>query len=160
MRILSGVQPSGRLHIGNWFGAIRQFVALQGEPANDCFYFVADLHAMTSSHDGARLRARHRGAFNQAYRPLLTVPEELILPEAELKKKVMGIVTDSTPVADPKPTRGLLLETFGEARRRREELIRDPAEIERVLRDGAERAAAVMGPVLAECRRACGLGWA
>ena len=39
MRILSGIQPSGALHIGNYFGAIRQYIALQEE--NDAFYFVA-----------------------------------------------------------------------------------------------------------------------
>jgi tryptophanyl-tRNA synthetase len=232
MRILSGVQPSGKLHIGNYFGAIRQFVQLQTDAANECYYFVADLHAMTTIKDGTVLRDNtfrvaadfialgldpkrsvlyrqsdvpevtelawmlstvtpmgllQRGhsykdkvakgispnhglfaypvlmaadilivradrvpvgkdqkqhlemtrdiaaTFNQTYgRDVLRVPEELILPEvavvpgvdgqkmsksygntleifapeAELKKRVMAIVTDSTPVADPKPTRG------------------------------------------------------
>lgn len=49
MRILSGIQPSGRLHIGNYFGAIRQHIGLQAE--NECFYFIADYHALTSSPD-------------------------------------------------------------------------------------------------------------
>jgi len=232
MRILSGVQPSGNLHIGNYFGAIRQFVQLQADPANEGYYFVADLHAMTTIKSGAELRENsfkvaadylalgldpqrsvlyrqsdiaevaelawmlstvtpmgllQRGhsykdkvakgitpnhglfaypvlmaadilivradkvpvgkdqkqhlemtrdiaaAFNQTYgQPILKVPDELILPEvavvpgvdgqkmsksygntleifapeAELKRRVMSIVTDSTPVSDPKPTRG------------------------------------------------------
>ena len=232
MRILSGVQPSGNLHIGNYFGAIRQFVALQRHADNECFYFIADLHAMTTIRDGATLRALSRlvasdyialgldpnrsilyrqsdvpevaelawmlstvtpmgllqrghsfkdktakgivpnhglfaypvlmaadilivradkvpvgkdqkqhlemtrdiaGAFNQAYGgDVLKVPEEMILQdvavvpgldgqkmsksygntieifarEGELKKRIMSIVTDSTPVEDPKPTRG------------------------------------------------------
>ncbi len=54
MRVLSGVQPSGILHIGNYFGAIRQFVALQAD--HQCFYFLADLHALTTVHDAERLR--------------------------------------------------------------------------------------------------------
>ena len=54
-RILSGVQPSGKLHIGNYFGAIRQFLELQ-EQENECFYFIADYHAMTSVKDPATLR--------------------------------------------------------------------------------------------------------
>src|SRR5947209_2311196 len=54
MRVLSGIQPSGALHIGNYFGAIRQYVALQ--EANDAFYFVADYHALTSVRDAAKLR--------------------------------------------------------------------------------------------------------
>jgi len=164
-------------------------------------------------------------AFNQTYgEPILKVPEELILPEVavvpgidgqkmsksygntleifapegELKKRVMSIVTDSTPVSDPKPTRGntlyallklftpaaqwpetkrlfteggtgygemkkrllgLILDTFGEARRRREELDRDRAYVEEVLRRGRERAGKVIGQVMAHCRRVCGVGW-
>jgi tryptophanyl-tRNA synthetase len=46
-RILSGVQPSGKLHLGNYFGAIRQHIALQDEGA-ECFYFIADYHALTT----------------------------------------------------------------------------------------------------------------
>ena len=323
MRILSGVQPSGKLHIGNYFGAIRQFVEMQDQPGNECYYFIADLHAMTTIRSGAELRANsqmvaadflalgldprrsilyrqsdvpevtelawmlstvtpmgllQRGhsykdkvakgmvpnhglfaypvlmaadilivradrvpvgrdqkqhlemtrdiaaAFNQAYGdPVLKVPEEMILPdvavvpgidgqkmsksygntleifapEAELKKRVMSIVTDSTPVDQPKPTRGntlyallklfsapaqwpdtkrcfteggtgygelkkrllgLLLERFGEARRRRAELERDPGHVEQVLRDGHDRAMAVIEQVMADCRRLAGLG--
>ena len=322
MRILSGVQPSGSLHIGNYFGAIRQFVQMQGEPGAECYYFVANMHAMTTIHDGADLREKsfmvaldflalgldplrsviylqsdvpevtelawmlstvtpmgllQRGhsfkdkvargltanhglfaypvlmaadilivrsdkvpvgrdqkqhlemtrdiaaAFNQEYgQNALKVPEELILPEVavvpgvdgqkmsksygntleifapenELKKRVMSIVTDSTPVSEPKPTRGntlyallklftpteewpatkrlfseggtgygdlkkrllgLVLSTFGDARRRREELLRDRGHVERVLRDGRDRAKVVIDQVMADCRRLTGM---
>jgi tryptophanyl-tRNA synthetase len=54
MRILSGIQPSGALHIGNYFGAIRQYIALQ--EGNEAYYFVADYHALTSVRDAALLR--------------------------------------------------------------------------------------------------------
>ena len=47
MRILSGIQPSGKLHIGNFFGAMRQHLQLQAE--HDCYYFIADFHALTSN---------------------------------------------------------------------------------------------------------------
>ncbi len=47
MRVLSGIQPSGRLHIGNFFGAMRQQLALQAE--HECLYFIADYHALTSN---------------------------------------------------------------------------------------------------------------
>jgi tryptophanyl-tRNA synthetase len=47
LRVLSGIQPSGRLHIGNFFGAMRQHLKLQSE--HDCFYFIADYHALTSN---------------------------------------------------------------------------------------------------------------
>jgi len=47
LRVLSGIQPSGRLHIGNYFGAMRQHLQLQAE--HECFYFIADYHALTSN---------------------------------------------------------------------------------------------------------------
>ena len=324
MRILSGVQSSGNLHIGNYFGAIRQFVALQDHAENECYYFIADLHAMTTIRDGTVLRGNafevavsflalgldpkravlyrqsevaevaelswmlstvtpmgllQRGhsfkdkvargitpnhglfaypvlmaadilivradkvpvgkdqkqhlemtrdiaaGFNQAYgESVLKVPEELILPEvavvpgidgqkmsksygntleifaaeAELKRRMMSIVTDSTPLDAPKPTRGntlyallklftppeewpatkklftegghgygemkkrllgLFLETFAEARRRREELVRDPGYVHAVLREGRQRAQVAIDQVMADCRRLTGCGW-
>ncbi|MFM7149122.1 MAG: tryptophan--tRNA ligase, partial [Gemmataceae bacterium] len=61
-RILSGVQPSGKLHLGNYFGAIRQHIALQDE--GECFYFIADYHALTTLAD--------------------------IQPEAKLRKKTLA----------------------------------------------------------------------
>ncbi|MCX7894483.1 MAG: tryptophan--tRNA ligase [Thermoanaerobaculum sp.] len=323
MRVLSGVQPSGRLHIGNYFGAIRQFVQLQNDPHNQCFYFIANLHAMTTVHDGKTLQEHTQmlavdflalgldpqrsvlyrqsdipevtelawllstvtpmgllqrchsykdkvskgispnhglfaypvlmaadilivradkvpvgkdqkqhlevtrdvaAAFNNQYgEQVLHLPEEMILPEvavvpgidgrkmsksygntldifapeAELKKRVMAIVTDSTPVEEPKPTRGntlyhllklftpkeewpqvrrwftpggtgygkmkqhllgLILDHFRQARRRREELLQDLGYVETVLRQGAEKARAVVSQVMADCRRVCGLG--
>ena len=47
MRVLSGIQPTGRFHWGNYFGAIRQYINLQ-EEAEDAFYFIANLHALTT----------------------------------------------------------------------------------------------------------------
>ena len=47
MRVLSGIQPTGRFHWGNYFGAIRQYIDLQ-EEAEDAFYFIANLHALTT----------------------------------------------------------------------------------------------------------------
>jgi len=59
MRVLSGIQPSGdRLHIGNYFGALRQFVALQEE--HEMLLFIADYHSMNSVRDGAARRAATR----------------------------------------------------------------------------------------------------
>ena len=323
MRILSGVQPSGNLHLGNYLGAIRQFVALQDHPGSECYYFVADLHAMTTIHDGERLRSLARQvaidylalgldperaviyrqsdlpqvtelawmlstvvtmgllqrshsykdklargiapthglfaypvlmaadilivraervpvgrdqkqhlemtrdiatAFNNAYgKRTLRLPEPVILPDSavvpgidgqkmsksygnviepfasedEIRRSVMSIVTDSTPLEAPKPMRGstlytllemlapgdrwpalrrlftdgghgygeikksllgLILDTFRQARRRREELLRDPGHVDAILRSGAERAQGVAAEVMTVCRRACGLG--
>ena len=54
MRILSGIQPSGTLHIGNYFGMMRPAIALQAE--GETFYFIAEYHALTSLRDPKALR--------------------------------------------------------------------------------------------------------
>ncbi|MDP9148796.1 MAG: tryptophan--tRNA ligase [Myxococcota bacterium] len=62
MRILSGIQPSGTLHLGNYFGAIQQHVDLQEAAggADHAFYFIANYHSLTTLHDAGRLRALTR----------------------------------------------------------------------------------------------------
>ena len=54
-RFLSGIQPSGRLHLGNYYGAIREHVRLQDQ--GEAYYFIADYHALTSLRDAKALRA-------------------------------------------------------------------------------------------------------
>jgi tryptophanyl-tRNA synthetase len=49
MRVLSGIQPTGRFHWGNYFGAIRQYIDLQYD--NEAYYFIANLHALTTVRD-------------------------------------------------------------------------------------------------------------
>ncbi len=319
MRVLSGIQPSGRLHIGNFFGAMRQQLALQAE--HECFYFIADYHALTSNPAPADIAGRiidlaidymalgldtkktvfwrqsdvpqvtelawllscitpvgllqrctsfkdkvaqgispNHGLFaypvlqaadilifnsdlvpvgadqkqhievtrdiairfNNSFGEILTLPKEHIIesvavvpgldgrkmsksydntieifePESSVKKKIMRIVTDSTPVEDPKnPDKCnvfalLKLVTsedelsrwesryrtggmgYGEAKKRLAELLIDyfkpyrekRAELEanidyvnKVLADGAKRAAAVAVETLAKVRKAMGL---
>jgi tryptophanyl-tRNA synthetase len=321
MRSLSGVQPSGTLHIGNYFGAIRQFVRLQEE--HDCYYFMADLHALTTVQDAKRFSELNRelatgylalgldpgrsviyrqsdipeipelswylscvasmgllqrchsfkdkiaqgvtpshglfaypvlmaadilivnadvvpvgkdqkqhlevtrdlaAAFHAAFdcEGVFTIPKPLILeevavvpgidgqkmsksygntidifgPEKPIRKRIMSIVTDSTPVEAPKPTEGsglyqllklfapdeekqwveqafaeggvgygemkkrlfsYFIETFGEARKRYDEMMQDPAEVERILQNGAGQAREVAAKLLSKVRAAVGL---
>jgi len=321
MRVLSGVQPSGDLHIGNYFGAIRQFLRLQEE--HECYYFLADLHALTTVQDADRfgnlvhdlatgflalgldpsgsviyrqsdlpeipelswylstvtsmglLQRCHSfkdkvaqgvvpshglfsypvlmaadilivksdlvpvgkdqkqhlevtrdiaASFHAVYdREVFVLPEPLILdevavvpgvdgrkmsksydntieifgPEKPIRKKIMSIVTDSTPVEDPKPTEDnalyhllklfapddsekmwvetafreggvgygdmkkrlfeYYLQTFAAARSRYEELRSDPAEVERILAAGAEKARETAAPLVDEVRQAVGI---
>jgi tryptophanyl-tRNA synthetase len=58
-RVLSGIQPTGVQHLGNYFGALRQFIALQ--EGNRASYFMADLHSLTSIRDAKERRALTRG---------------------------------------------------------------------------------------------------
>jgi tryptophanyl-tRNA synthetase len=57
-RIFSGIQPSGELHIGNWLGAVQNWVNLQH--SYDCIFCVVDLHAITTKYDHTSLAARTR----------------------------------------------------------------------------------------------------
>jgi len=321
MRVLSGVQPSGDLHIGNYFGAIRQFLSLQEE--HEGYYFLADLHALTTVQDAGRfgglvadlatgflalgldpsrsviyrqsdlpeipelswylstvtsmglLQRCHSfkdkvaqgvvpshglfsypvlmaadilivksdlvpvgkdqkqhlevtrdiaASFHAVYGvEVFVLPEPLILddvavvpgvdgrkmsksydnrieifgPEKPIRKKIMSIVTDSTPVEEPKPTEDnalyhllkllapddgekawvetafreggvgygdmkkrlfeYYLQTFGAARARYEELRSDPAEVERILMAGAEKARETAAPLMDEIRHAVGI---
>jgi tryptophanyl-tRNA synthetase len=335
MRILSGVQSSGKLHIGNYYGAIRQFIALQHK--GEGFYFVANFHALTTVRDAklqrelsfetaltylalgldpaiatlfrqsdvpevlelywilgtvtpvSHLERAHsykdkiaRGIspdfglfaypvlmaadillyeadvvpvgkdqiqhvefardwatkFNVTYVPgydpadptgktsgspgILKLPEAMVSTETAvvpgidgqkmsksyantidifgddkaIKKRIMGIKTDSTGVDEPKPTENnplhqllkvmasdsdfaeldkswraggqgyghyklklldLYHATFDAARARREELVRDPGEVERILREGAARAREVACPLMDRIRKATGL---
>ena len=54
MRIFSGIQPTGRKHLGNYIGAITQYVA--GQDRGEAIYCVVDLHALTVAYDPAGLR--------------------------------------------------------------------------------------------------------
>ena len=321
MRVLSGVQPSGNLHIGNFFGAIRQFLRLQEE--HECFYFLADLHALTTVQDPDRFRHLVRdlatgylalgldparsvlyrqsdlpevtelswylstvtsmgllqrchsfkdkvaqgvvpnhglfaypvlmaadilivksdmvpvgkdqkqhlevtrdvaASFHSVYgTEVFVLPEPIILedvavvpgvdgrkmsksyentidifgPEKPIRKKIMSIITDSTPVEDPKPTEDnalyhllkifapddaerawvekafaeggvgygdmkkrlfeYYLAVFSAARARYEELREDPAEVDRVLAAGAEKARETVAPLMNEIQKIVGI---
>ena len=59
MRVVSGIQPTGNLHLGNYLGAIKRWAKMQDEA--ECFFFLADLHAITVHNDPAELRANVSG---------------------------------------------------------------------------------------------------
>jgi len=319
MRILSGIQPTGLPHLGNYFGMMKPAIELQEK--GEALYFVADLHALTTVRDPEALRRNtleiamdflacgldpgkaclfrqsdiicvaelswilstvtpmgllerchsykdklakgihsSLGLFsypvlmaadilaydsdvvpvgkdqkqhlevtrdiaikiNELYGPVFKLPEpiirdessailgtdgakmsksysntvELFLEEAPLKKKIMGIQTDSTPVESPKPIEGSAIlgiyrhvaspsdyaameaeflaggtgygefkkrlfgavwEYFTPMREERRRFASDPGEVNRILRAGAERAAAISHPVMERLRRAIGL---
>ena len=58
MRVVSGIQPTGNLHLGNYLGAIRNWVKMQDEM--ECLYFLADLHAISMPHVPEELTANTR----------------------------------------------------------------------------------------------------
>lgn len=54
--LVSGIQPTGKLHIGNYLGALKNFVDLQNSEKYNCYFFLADLHALTENPDAKELR--------------------------------------------------------------------------------------------------------
>jgi tryptophanyl-tRNA synthetase len=78
LRVLSGIQPSGTKHLGNYFGAMAQYLAMQHELAGNCYIFIADYHALTTLHDADELR---RSVFDLArtYLALGLDPEKAYL---------------------------------------------------------------------------------
>jgi tryptophanyl-tRNA synthetase len=319
MRTLTGITPSGTLHIGNYFGAMRP--AIDAQTRGDCFYFIADYHSMTTVTDPVERRKNTLGIaldwlacgldpktsvfwrqsdvpevcelmwllgslapmglmerahsykdktargieanfglfaypvlmaadillydvnrvpvgkdqkqhlevtrdiavkINELYGEIFKLPEplirddsaaipgtdgakmsksygntvELFLEEGALKKKIMGIQTDSTPVESPKPLKGSAIlgiyrhvaspadyaameadflagglgygdfkkrllgavrDYFAPMRQRRDQFASDPAEVDRILAQGAERASAIATPVMERLRKAIGL---
>jgi len=319
MRILSGIQPSGTLHLGNYFGMMRPAIELQDR--GEALYFIADYHALTTVRNAADLNKNIRDVaidflacgldpqkacffrqshvpavtelswilsvltpmgllerchsykdklakgfipshglfaypvlmaadiliydsdlvpvgkdqkqhievardlvikFNEAYGDTLKLPEPSIREEAAvvpgvngekmsksygntigmfeeekpLRKKIMGLKTDTTPLEDPKPTENSnilalyklvasgadydqmvaefqsggvgygtfkqrLFEAiwtyFAPMRSRRAEILADPGYVDRVLKDGAEKANAIATPVMQRVRKAVGL---
>ena len=59
-KIFSGVQPTGNLHLGNYLGAIKNFVALNNDNVNECIFCVVDLHAITVKQDPKELKKNIR----------------------------------------------------------------------------------------------------
>jgi tryptophanyl-tRNA synthetase len=57
-RVLSGMRPTGQLHLGNYHGALRNWVALQD--SYECYFFIADWHALTTGYEDTRLLAQHQ----------------------------------------------------------------------------------------------------
>ena len=58
-KIFSGVQPTGNLHLGNYLGAIKNFVELQNDKNNECIYCVVDLHSITVKQDPEILKKKY-----------------------------------------------------------------------------------------------------
>ena len=56
--LVSGIQPTGRLHIGNYLGALKNFVALQNSGKYECYFIVVDLHSLTADFEPKEKRGQ------------------------------------------------------------------------------------------------------
>lgn len=73
------MRPTGRLHIGHYFGALQNWVRLQNDPAYDCFYFIADWHALTSDYADASAVAQNTIEITTDYLAAGLDPEKSVI---------------------------------------------------------------------------------
>ncbi|MCH8195146.1 MAG: hypothetical protein IIB12_03650 [Chloroflexi bacterium] len=88
MRILSGVQPSGELHLGNYFGAVAQHLELQHE--GEALYFIADYHALTTIQDAEEMRRLTRDVA-ATYVALGLDPQPWLEPGNVMRLEISGL---------------------------------------------------------------------
>lgn len=98
-RSLSGIQPSGSLHIGNYFGALKQFVDLQEK--YDGLYFIADLHSLTSSKDSDKIRENTKNVILDYLALGIDPKKSTIFLQSDVKyhTELMWILCNVTPVS-------------------------------------------------------------
>jgi tryptophanyl-tRNA synthetase len=101
MRILSGIQPSGKLHLGNYLGAMKQHLELQEE--HDCYYFIANYHSMTTVQDRATLLDLTRDVALDYYAMGLNPEKALLFRQSDVPE-----VTELTWILSCVTGRGLL----------------------------------------------------
>lgn len=99
MRVLSGIQPTGRFHWGNYFGAIRQYIALQNN--DQAFYFIADLHALTTVRDAEALRGFTRDAALDLLALGLDPAKATLFRQSDIPEvtELMWLLTTLTPMS-------------------------------------------------------------
>jgi tryptophanyl-tRNA synthetase len=100
MRIVTGVRPTGELHIGNYLNTVKQYVPLQEK--NECIFFIADLHGITTPHDS---QTYFRNVFEKAIDILATGldPEKCIIYfQSQLKEvtELAWLLGTVTPIGD------------------------------------------------------------
>jgi len=86
-RVVSGMRPTGRLHIGHYFGALENWVRLQSDPEYDCFYFIADWHALTSDYADASAVAQNTIEITTDYLAAGLDPDKSIIFQQSLVRE-------------------------------------------------------------------------
>ena len=81
------MRPTGRLHIGHYFGALQNWVRLQNDPAYDCFYFIADWHALTSDYADASAVAQNTIEITTDYLAAGLDPEKSVIFQQSLVRE-------------------------------------------------------------------------
>ncbi|MEE8131610.1 MAG: tryptophan--tRNA ligase [Candidatus Paceibacterota bacterium] len=100
--LISGVQPTGKLHIGNYFGALKNFVDLQNSGRYECYFFVADLHALTENPDAKDLSKNILNLAADFLAAGLSHDKSVIFQQSQVKfvQELKWILSTLTPVSE------------------------------------------------------------
>lgn len=100
MRILSGIQPTGSLHIGNYLGAIKQWIELQEK--NECIYFIADLHSLTIPYDPRKLKKYSLETAREYLAAGIDPERSILFVQSEIKEhtELCWLLNTVCPVGD------------------------------------------------------------
>ncbi len=102
MRIFSGIQPTSQLHIGNYLGALKQWVNLQSDSNNECIFWIADLHALTVPYKTADLKERTLEIVATYLIAGLDPEKSIIFRQSDVKEhtELAWLLSTVTPVGD------------------------------------------------------------
>jgi len=78
-RVFSGTRATGRLHLGNYLGAVKGYIALQNDPDYECVYMAVDVHTITTPFDNASLQKATRDIIMDYWQLGLTQLKQLLL---------------------------------------------------------------------------------
>ncbi len=100
--LISGIQPTGRLHLGNYLGALKNFVELQNSGKYDCYFFIADLHALTENPEAKDLRANILNLASQFLNAGLDPKKSTIFQQSKIEslQELKWILSTLTPVGE------------------------------------------------------------
>ena len=83
-RVLSGIRATGRLHLGNYFGAVKGMLALQNDPDYETLYMVADVHTLTTPYTIEELRKNRREVILDYLAAGLDPKKSILFQQAEV----------------------------------------------------------------------------
>ena len=100
--LISGIQPTGRLHLGNYLGALKNFVELQNSGKYDCYFFVADLHALTENPEAKDLSKNILGLMADFLAVGLNPKKSILFQQSQIKfiQELAWILSTLAPVSE------------------------------------------------------------
>ena len=108
--ILSGLQPTGVVHIGNYFGAIKQFVDMSRDPSSKCMFFIADLHSLTTGFNVKNFKNMKNSMQNNILTTALLkqfgVPRIVARASTDLHARILKII-GADEVVNPEKEMGM-----------------------------------------------------